>query len=61
LQDTRGLAHAQTFQVECHIAPLSITTLGEGSSRKAAEQQAAEAALAKLEAQGRATEERHPS
>ncbi len=39
-----GEAHAQVFQVECRVASLNITTHGEGASRRAAEQAAAEAA-----------------
>lgn len=42
--ETRGEAHAQLFQVECAIPSLNITTHGEGSSRRNAEQQAALAA-----------------
>ncbi|MDD2720023.1 MAG: ribonuclease III [Gallionella sp.] len=42
--DTQGEAHAQLFRVECVIAPLGITTRGEGTSRRNAEQQAAQAA-----------------
>lgn len=49
LQDTTGQAHAQTFHVECRIDALGVVTRGEGNSRKAAEQQAAAAALAILE------------
>jgi ribonuclease-3 len=45
-----GQAHAQTFEVECHIAALDLTTRGRGSSRKTAEQQAAQAALDRLQA-----------
>ncbi len=45
---TRGEAHAQIFQVECVIAQLKLTTRGEGSSRRLAEQIAAEAAYRKL-------------
>jgi ribonuclease-3 len=41
---TKGEAHAQLFVVECEIAQLKITTRGEGSSRRIAEQVAAEAA-----------------
>lgn len=52
LIDTSGQAHAQTFHVECHIAALKITTLGQGCNRKTAEQVAAEAALALVEGQG---------
>ena len=36
-----GEAHEQHFQVECVIPELDIRTQGEGSSRRAAEQQAA--------------------
>jgi len=45
---TRGEAHAQTFEVECQIAQLKLATRGEGASRRAAEQAAAEAAYRKL-------------
>lgn len=45
---TEGEAHCQTFRVECHIDQLKITTSGEGSSRRAAEQQAAELAYKKV-------------
>lgn len=45
---TQGEAHAQVFQVECAIEQLKITTQGEGSSRRIAEQMAADAAYQKL-------------
>jgi ribonuclease-3 len=45
---TRGEAHAQLFQVECEIAQLQLKTRGEGGSRRAAEQAAAEAAYSQL-------------
>jgi ribonuclease-3 len=45
---TQGEAHAQIFQVECVIAQLKLTTHGEGSSRRLAEQMAAEAAYQQL-------------
>ena len=45
---TEGEAHCQTFRVECHIAKLGIRTQGEGSSRRVAEQQAAQLAYQKL-------------
>lgn len=45
---TGGQAHEQSFQVECSIPALKITTHGEGSSRRNAEQQAAQAAYQKL-------------
>ncbi len=38
---TKGQAHAQTFEVECAVPALSLTELGEGRSRRAAEQEAA--------------------
>lgn len=38
---TRGEAHEQLFQVECLIPELDIRSLGEGSSRRSAEQNAA--------------------
>jgi ribonuclease-3 len=43
--NTGGEAHDQSFQVECRIPQLDICTLGEGSSRRAAEQAAASRAL----------------
>lgn len=42
---TRGDPHNQTFSVQCHIEYLGITTEAEGSSRRRAEQTAADAAL----------------
>ncbi len=41
---TAGEAHAQSFQVECAIASLGILTPGTGTSRRNAEQEAAQAA-----------------
>jgi ribonuclease-3 len=38
---TRGEAHEQHFEVECVIAEMGIRSLGEGASRRAAEQEAA--------------------
>lgn len=46
---TQGEAHAQLFQVECQIEQLELFTFGEGSSRRTAEQVAAEAAYRKIE------------
>ena len=40
-----GEAHAQTFKIECVIQKLRISTVGEGTSRRIAEQQAAQFAL----------------
>lgn len=38
---TQGEAHEQRFQVECAIPELGIRSLGEGASRRGAEQEAA--------------------
>lgn len=46
---TGGEAHAQVFIVECFIQKLDIRTVGEGTSRRIAEQQAAQLALLELE------------
>jgi len=43
-----GEPHAQHFRVHCSIATLSLRTYGEGSSRRAAEQEAAKSALEQL-------------
>lgn len=45
---TRGQAHAQIFEVACAIPALDLSFLGEGRSRRAAEQEAARKALAHL-------------
>jgi ribonuclease-3 len=45
---TEGQAHAQSFQVECAVPSLKISTHGTGSSRRNAEQQAAQAAYQQL-------------
>lgn len=47
--NTIGQDHAQTFIVECRIEGLSAPTQGRGSSRRGAEQAAAEAALALIQ------------
>lgn len=41
---TQGQAHEQSFEVECAIPALKIITRGTGTSRRNAEQQAAQAA-----------------
>jgi ribonuclease-3 len=46
---TQGKAHAQTFAVECAVAVLALTSQGQGSSRRAAEQAAASALIAQLQ------------
>lgn len=43
-----GQAHAQTFEVECHVKRLDETIRGMGSSRRKAEQAAAQQVLEKL-------------
>lgn len=45
-----GEDHARVFQVSCVLADPALRTDGEGSSRRAAEQVAAEAALSAIEA-----------
>ena len=49
VQRTEGEAHDQTFTVECRIDDLGIVASGQGASRRAAEQEAAEGVLAQLE------------
>lgn len=46
--DIKGAAHQQKFRVECRAALLDEPVIGEGSSRRVAEQNAASIALAKL-------------
>ena len=46
LLSTHGEAHAQKFEVECSLPELKIHTTGIGNSRRAAEQEAAQAAIA---------------
>ncbi len=43
---TRGEAHAQEFEVECVLPDLGIRSTGKGASRRIAEQQAAQRAIA---------------
>lgn len=45
LRATRGEAHSQEFEVECQVPELGISALGYGSSRRAAEQEAARQAI----------------
>jgi ribonuclease-3 len=47
---TLGLAHKQTFDVECEIVEFDLTERGIGASRRAGEQAAASAVLQKLKA-----------
>lgn len=43
-----GEAHAQEFEVACEVPKFGVRTLGRGPSRRVAEQQSAELALAEL-------------
>lgn len=52
LLSTRGAGHEQVFTVSCRLPGLSIESQAEGSSRRAAEMLAAEAALAEVETDG---------
>jgi ribonuclease-3 len=47
--EASGDPHNQTFIVECLVPELSLRTRGQGSTRRAAEQQAAREALERLE------------
>jgi len=47
---TQGEAHAQSFEVECDLPSLGISARGSGTSRRNAEQQAAQAAYRRLTA-----------
>lgn len=49
--EASGEPHNQTFVVECNVPELALTTRGAGGTRRAAEQQAARAALERLEQQ----------
>ncbi len=49
LEETSGAAHEQRFRVICEIDVPRLRTVGEGTSRRIAEQGAAEAALKELE------------
>jgi ribonuclease-3 len=46
--DVLGAQHAQTFRVQCAIAQRNVLAVGEGYSRRVAEQAAATAAFAQL-------------
>lgn len=46
--EIKGESHAQTFVISCEIAQLNMKTLGEGSSRRIAEQIAAETAYQQI-------------
>jgi ribonuclease III len=48
IRSTRGQAHAQTFEVACEVVTLGLVELGEGRSRRVAEQEAARRMLEAL-------------
>jgi ribonuclease-3 len=48
VQRVEGEAHAQTFHVSCEVPALRLTAEGQGSSRRRAEQEAAERILAAI-------------
>jgi ribonuclease-3 len=48
ISDITGKAHKQCFTVECGIVDLAIVTQGKASSRRKAEQQAAEKAIVEV-------------
>lgn len=50
MQKISGKAHNQSFEVSCSIAELDAMTLGKGSTRRDAEQEAALAMLEKIDA-----------
>lgn len=50
---SHGDDHAKTFDVECRVDALGIRATGSGSTRRSAEQAAAELALAALESASR--------
>jgi ribonuclease III len=52
VKETTGLSHAQTFIVECELKALSVQVIGTGTSRRLAEQHAAQLALEGLESNG---------
>jgi ribonuclease-3 len=49
---THGQAHAQTFDVACEVPSLDLERIGQGRSRRAAEQDAAGQVLDHLQSQG---------
>ena len=49
IEKTSGKAHKQSFEVACSIAELDAVTIGTGSSRRDAEQEAALAMLEKID------------
>lgn len=52
IAQTTGSAHQQTFVVVCEIQSGRVSAQGQGNSRRAAEQQAAQAVLQQVKSQG---------
>lgn len=52
MQKISGKAHDQSFEVSCIIVELDAMTIGKGSTRRDAEQEAATAMLKKIDASG---------
>jgi len=50
-ENVSGKAHKQFFEVSCTISDLGLTTRGNGTTRRDAEQDAADAMLASIESQ----------
>jgi ribonuclease III len=50
IRSVRGQAHAQIFEVECHVPDLDLNRTGEGRSRRMAEQDAASRVLDEIKA-----------
>jgi ribonuclease-3 len=57
---TTGEAHQQHFKVECAISKLNISTVGEGPSRRSAEQEAARQAYEQLREQLHPQDKKNP-
>ncbi|HEY6044223.1 MAG TPA: ribonuclease III [Nitrosospira sp.] len=57
---TTGEAHQQHFKVECAISKLNISTMGEGPSRRSAEQEAARQAYEQLHEQLHPQDKKNP-
>jgi len=52
VREVRGAAHQQKFQVECAVPALGLSVLGEGGSRRRAEQDAAARMIERLAQRG---------
>ena len=48
VEKTMGEAHQQTFEVSCAVEDLQLQSIGSGTSRRAAEQAAADSLLTRL-------------